>query len=272
MLDESDKCIDNLFDCPQAYLSSFLEDTSTILGVWEILHLANPQTSHFIYLLNDNTFLCTCMMFKTHGYPCRHFYRIMTLTPTARFHIGLVNQRWYKDALQGIDIFNNEFVVISLNTSTSKNHTLPTQFLRSPSNQIGEFEITNNRYEISKVISKKRKFGELFGLGKKLMVDIIDDDDEDTYSEVLEFFQSIQQKRSQRIIGGNNSGECKSNNGIMEIRNPVVRKSKGRPKSKRTKGILEESNNKTQYKCKNCKQIGHNTKTCKEKENQDAGR
>jgi hypothetical protein len=272
-----------LFDCPQAYLGSFLEDTSVILETWEILHLANPQTSHFIYLLNDNTFLCTCMMFKIHGYPYCHFYRIMTLTPTARFHIGLVNQHWYKEALQGTDISNNEFVVISLSALASKNHTLPIKFLQpsnSDANQIGEFGTTStNNYEISKVISKKHKFGELFGLGRKIMVDIIEEDDEDTYYEVFEFFQSIQQKRSQRIIGDNNSGdynngnlEIQSNNGVMKIRNSIVRKSKGRPKSKRTKGILEESSNiKTQYKCKNCKQIGHNSQICKGKENQNVG-
>jgi hypothetical protein len=41
----------------------------------------------------------------------------------------------------------------------------------------------------------------------------------------------------------------------MEIRNPVVRRSKGRPKLKRTKDALEESNTntKTQYQCKICK-------------------
>ena len=126
MLDESDRCIDNLFDFPQVNLGSLLEDTSNILEVWEIVHLANPKTSHFIYLLNDNTFLCTCMMLKSHGYPCCHFYRIMTLTPTARFHISLINQRWYKDPLKEIDISNNEFVVISLNALALKKHTLPT--------------------------------------------------------------------------------------------------------------------------------------------------
>ena len=125
MLDESDKCIDNLFDCLQAYLSSFLENTLTILEVWEIVHLANPNTSHFIYLLNDSTFYCTYMMIKTHGYLYHHFYCIMTLIPTARFHIGLVNQRWYKDALQGINISDNEFIIISLNILTSKKHSLP---------------------------------------------------------------------------------------------------------------------------------------------------
>ena len=205
------------------------------------------------------------MMIKSHGYPCRHFYRIMTLTPTARFHIGLVNNRWYKDALQRMDISNNEFVVISLNASTPKGHSLPTKFLQLSTyyddNQIGELETSNND-EISKVISRKRKFGELFGLGRKVMSDVIEDGDEDTYREVLEFFQSIQQKRSQK------SGDVDGNISIMEIRNPVSRRPKGRPKLRRIASVLEESNAKVQYKCKTCKQIGHNSKTCKGKENQ----
>ena len=92
------------------------------------MHLANPNTSHFIYLLDDSTFICTCMAFKTHGYPCRHFYRVITFTPIARFHIGLINRRWYKDELQGIDISNDEFIVIS-NIPASKEYSLPTQFL-----------------------------------------------------------------------------------------------------------------------------------------------
>ncbi|PKY36045.1 hypothetical protein RhiirB3_457867, partial [Rhizophagus irregularis] len=57
IIDESNRCIDNLFDFPQVHLSSFLEDTLTILEVWEIVYLANSKTSHFVYLLNDNTFL-----------------------------------------------------------------------------------------------------------------------------------------------------------------------------------------------------------------------
>jgi len=146
---------------------------------------------------------------------------------------------------------------------------LPAQFLQASSsdaNQIGVFGTTNNNDEISKAISKKRKFGELFGLGRKILVDVIEDSDDDTYCEVLEFFQSIRQKRQRKGIDSNNGSN--SNDTIMEIRNPIARIQKGRPKSKRTKGILEESNtNKTQYKCKVCKKIGHNSKTCKGKEN-----
>ena len=211
------------------------------------------------------------MAFKTLGYPCRHFYRVMTLTPNARFHIGLINNRWYKESLQERNISNYEFIVIS-SLPSKENHILPSRFLnpnfidniqtdtiQTGSSRVGDIEVL-------KVISKKRKFGELFGLGRKIITDVIEDGDEETYNEVLEFLQSIQQRR-QRIL-------CDSNNvnvNIVGIQNPIARIPKGRPKLKRIKGALEESSNKSQYRCKTCKQMGHNSKTCKEKEkeNQD---
>lgn len=206
------------------------------------------------------------MAFKTLGYPCRHFYRVMTLSPIARFHIGLINRRWYKESLQERNISSYEFIVIS-NLSSKENHVLPSQFLnidainaiQTESSQVGDIEV-------SKIILKKRKFGELFGLGKKVITDVIEDGDEETYNEVLDFLQSIQQRR-QRILHNNNN----VNINIVGIQNPVARVPKGRPKLKRTKGALEESSNKSQHKCKICKQLGHNSKTCKGKgkENQN---
>ncbi len=55
----------------------------------------------------------------------------------------------------------------------------------------------------------------------------------------------------------------------MNIRNPVEQKPKDCSKTKRIKSTVEESNIKTQYKCKSCKQKDHNSKTCKvNKENE----
>ena len=117
------------------------------------------------------------------------------------------------------------------------------------------------------------------------MVNAIEDNNEDNYCELLRFFSSIQRKSQQNIINNNNSNNGDddgsnsgfgndSNSNIMDIRNPIAQRPKGRPKSKRVKGSLEESNvgsSKIQYKCKLCKQKGYNSKTCKEqnKENND---
>lgn len=97
------------------------------------------------------------------------------------------------------------------------------------------------------------------GLGRKVITDVIEDGDEETYEEVLEFLQSIQQR--QRILSSSNN----VNVNIVGIQNPVARTQKGRPKLKRTKGTLEESSNKSKHKCKTCNKLGHNSKTCKGK-------
>src|ERR1044072_4634697 len=118
----------------------------------------------------------------------------MTLTATARFHIGLVNQRWYKDTLQGTDISNKEFVVIStMNVTALKKQSLPTQFLDLNGSAI-QVGVSTTNTEINKSIFKKRKFGELWGLGRKVMVDVIKNNNEDTYQELCEVFLSIQRK------------------------------------------------------------------------------
>ncbi|CAG8797562.1 19605_t:CDS:2, partial [Cetraspora pellucida] len=215
---------------------------------------------------------------RSYGYLCRYFYHIMTLTPNARFHIGLVNRRWYKDILQETDITNNEFIVISSDIciSTSKAYILPTQFLRSEFDVNGAEEFANcgsnqSPDEISKAISKKHKFSELWGLGKKIMVNAIEDSNEDIYYELLGVFTSIQNRTSlQRVISGvsdvgNFSHKINNNSCMISIRNPVKKRSKGRPKSKRIANAFEKSDTKTSYKCKICNKQGHNSKTCKKK-------
>src|SRR6266542_5404199 len=104
----------------------------------------------------------------------------MTLTPIARFHIRLINRRWYQDTLQDTNISNNTFVMdSSLNVSTLKADSLLIQFLCS-SNEFDAQEglaIVDND-EISKSISKKYKFDELWRLERKVIVDMIEDDNE----------------------------------------------------------------------------------------------
>ena len=85
-----------------------------------------------------------------------------------------------------------------MNKSASKIHSLPIRFLRSSNsyefdaNQVNEVVISND--EISKAISKKHKFGELWDLERKIIIDAIEDSNEDIYHELLKFFSSIQRR------------------------------------------------------------------------------
>ncbi|GET56758.1 hypothetical protein GLOIN_2v1794311 [Rhizophagus irregularis DAOM 181602=DAOM 197198] len=98
----------------------------------------------------------------THDYLCHYFYRVIILTSTTRFHIGLINQRWYKDIFQETNILNKEFVAISsIKISALKIHSLPIQFLNSNGSAI-QVEASAINTEITKSISKKRKFGKLW--------------------------------------------------------------------------------------------------------------
>ncbi|CAG8770649.1 21660_t:CDS:2, partial [Gigaspora margarita] len=127
--------------------------------------------------------------------------------------------------------------------------------------------------EISKAISKKCKFNELWGLGRKAITDAIEDNNKHIYHELLRLFTSIQKKTLQKIInnisvdGFNNS--TNNNSCILDIQNPIKRKSKGCPKSKRIANTFEKSNTVMNYKCKIYKQSSHNSQTCKEKNKED---
>ncbi|CAG8748703.1 8460_t:CDS:2, partial [Funneliformis mosseae] len=105
-------------------------------------------------------------------------------------------------------------------------------------NQIKEIETINDSNEISSIISKKCKFRKLFGLGKKIMSDVIKEGNENTYHE---------QKMSQHRILGSSGGNFNTQNDDknLEIWNPILQKLKGHLKSKRINSILEESNIKT---------------------------
>ena len=56
-------------------------------------------------------------------------------------------------------------------------------------------------------------------MGRKIIIDAIEDDNEDIYNELFEFFSSIQKRSFQRIINDNhdiNDGDI-----IIEIQNPI---------------------------------------------------
>ena len=72
-------------------------DPAKIHELWQISS-NNRKSKHFIVLYDNSMHLCTCLILINRGLVCRHFFVTMLVSPVAKFHIGLVPQRWYTNA------------------------------------------------------------------------------------------------------------------------------------------------------------------------------
>ncbi|PKC03317.1 hypothetical protein RhiirA5_380262 [Rhizophagus irregularis] len=89
------------YDQPQSLFSSLIENIShnSIQQVWKVTrHRGQKSEPQYVILLNDSSHLCTCLWLINRGIICRHFFRVMSYSTTAQFHISLVSQRWYNNS------------------------------------------------------------------------------------------------------------------------------------------------------------------------------
>src|SRR6185312_13781979 len=89
---------EDMFDCLLIEVKELTAniDSSEIHEVWQVLSI-DRQSLHYIVLFNEACHLCTCLTLLSHGLVCRHFFCVMTMSMKARFHIGLIPQRWYSE-------------------------------------------------------------------------------------------------------------------------------------------------------------------------------
>jgi hypothetical protein len=104
------------------------------------------------------------------GLVCRHFFALMLSSPNAKFHIGLVSQRWYTDALimEGNStqllsepaisaISNDEFGTVEYNVQVDFSYL---------ENIRGCYVFTE---EIREEMTQKQQWGKGFGIMKKTL-------------------------------------------------------------------------------------------------------
>ncbi|PKC03822.1 hypothetical protein RhiirA5_379865, partial [Rhizophagus irregularis] len=88
------------YDQPQSLFASLLENVpqSSIMEVWKVIrHRGQQLSSQYVILLDDGSHLCTCLWLINRGIVCRHFFRVMSYSAHARFHITLIPRRWHND-------------------------------------------------------------------------------------------------------------------------------------------------------------------------------
>lgn len=150
-------------------LSDILQtiEISKIVEIW-CLNFSCSKKNQFVVLMVDGLHRCTCNMLITHGYPCRHFYKILRTSSNAKWHIGLISTRWYKDS----KLNNNDLVQqtpISLCIESPSDNI-------SINNNVFNFEYLkqvhgNELYTpaLQKINDNRQKYGRAYGLMKEVI-------------------------------------------------------------------------------------------------------
>ncbi|CAG8794500.1 12702_t:CDS:2, partial [Gigaspora margarita] len=87
-----------------------------ILEIWRVVISCGVKINYII-LLSDGSHRCICNIIITHGYPYRHFYKVLHCSVQAKWHIGLIAAHWYKDNFTNDnDIWQQSPITLCINS------------------------------------------------------------------------------------------------------------------------------------------------------------
>ncbi|GBC25428.2 hypothetical protein GLOIN_2v1776592 [Rhizophagus irregularis DAOM 181602=DAOM 197198] len=243
------------YEAPQTLLQLMIRNVQNevITEIWEVKPELSQTKSHFVILMADGSHSCTCNLLISFGIPCRHFYKVLRKSLQAKFHISLINRRWYQD----LKLIRGGYVY----TEKLKN-----------------------------IVSVKAKYGRSLGIARKAL-DLTQK--LNCYNELnglLQMFIDEKQQellqKDQTIDKENSNDHQRNDESDIICSNPVTSRRRGRPpnrylsegetanKNKKQKmttdleleRIPENSNNgnnKKQRKCKGCQGVSHDLRNCK---------
>ena len=92
--DYSEGMREDNYEVMKNHLNDMVETVgrAQIMEVWKLV-MSGGIKSQYIILVADGSHICTCNLLITHGYPCRHFYKILRCSSQAKWHIGLIASR-----------------------------------------------------------------------------------------------------------------------------------------------------------------------------------
>ncbi|CAB4479910.1 unnamed protein product [Rhizophagus irregularis] len=216
---------EDMFDACVIELKQLIADLDMkrITELWRISSI-DRKSEHFIILYDDAAHLCTCLTLINRGLVCRHFFALMLLSPNAKFHIGLISQRWYADALimEGNSAFLNEpaLSVCSNDKFDTVEYIMQMDFLHLESIR-GSYVFTE---EVRQEMTHKQQWGKGFGIMKKtLNLAIAAGRIDELYEIHARFAKEIEDEISEQVINGGNYNDFANT-----ISNPIHVRKKGR--------------------------------------------
>ncbi|PKY34873.1 hypothetical protein RhiirB3_420959, partial [Rhizophagus irregularis] len=173
-------------DLPQATLKQIISyvGLNNVKEIWAVSVGNSSKIKHYILLLQNWGYICSCLSIVQSGIICRHYFQVMLTTKEAVFHIRFIPTRWYNEDRNAVQ---ESFI-------TADNLCL--------------FDQNNNDYceERLTVLEQRIVYGKLHGVYKKalnkalqttskseqlisLLQEFADDKNDDDETDSEEFYQ-----------------------------------------------------------------------------------
>ncbi|EXX63055.1 hypothetical protein GLOIN_2v1791665 [Rhizophagus irregularis DAOM 181602=DAOM 197198] len=253
-------------DLLQATLKQIIQfvGSHNVKEIWAINVGNSLKIKHYVLLLQNGNYICSCLSIIQTGIICRHYFQVMLNTKNAVFHIQFIPSRWYNIGKNGLqepfliaDKFMQEDQYITYDSKA--NLCLFNQY----NNEFYEERLT--------VLDQQIIYGKLHGMYKKalnkalknsskseelinLLQEFAEDEDDSQMDQIFE--EDISDKKNEENVESS----------VPILQNPRKKCGKGRPVgTKRFKSSCEVSRTKTKMQryCKQCGKVRHYQKNCK---------
>jgi len=240
-----------------------------ITEIWSVNVGNSLQIKHYVMLLQNHGYICSCLSIIRNGVVCRHYFQVMLTTKTALFHIRLIPSRWYYS--KELDGSKEPFLVADKFLQEDENITFGHNGLVS---YLSNFDQTGKDIyeERLGVLEQKLIYGKLHGIYKKALQKALQNNHKtqqliDLLQEFAEEEDSNDLSDPGEVLQDDNTSDKENEDPAMvTLQNPKKRRGKGRPLGiKRFKSSHEDSKSiaKNQRRYKNCGNVGHYQKNCK---------
>ncbi|KAF9355972.1 hypothetical protein BGX26_005865 [Mortierella sp. AD094] len=71
-----------------------------VVSIFDVEYMMLENAGRQVILLQDDSYICTCILLQNSGIVCRHFFHLMHVDPNFRYHITIIPKRWYKETMQ----------------------------------------------------------------------------------------------------------------------------------------------------------------------------
>ncbi|CAG8677709.1 6091_t:CDS:2 [Funneliformis caledonium] len=243
------------YETPQILLQSMIRNIQnvTIIKIWEIKPELSQTKSHFVILMLDESHSCTCNFLISFGIPCRHFYKVLRKSPEAKFHISLINRRWYHDLK--LSITDEELALLNVISivEDSSEATVYREMNFGYIHQVRDGQVYTEKLQKQNMEDEKQQ---------ELLQDIDKENIENNHQENNEPNIICSNPVTSRRRGHPpnrylSEGETANQNKKRNVTNLELEHT--------TENEVNDGDNKKQRRCKGCKGIGHDLRNCKSK-------